>query len=162
MPAWPQHFCLCTDWQQTSEDRQKRSPGCCSRTYSVVFLQGVIQYLYMCPVVRASKDMECGASPWVFPFLSSNLFFLLLFMVGESRYASEPPVNARVWYSFPHSSVYSQDPASKSMGKSAFTAISKKACAKITLICPAAHLILPVRITWYMFLFCINGTSEKE
>lgn len=46
----------------------------CSRTYSVVFLQGVIQYLYMCPVVRASKDMECGASPWVFPFLSSNLF----------------------------------------------------------------------------------------
>ena len=27
----------------------------CSRTYSVVFLQGVIQYLYMCPVVRASK-----------------------------------------------------------------------------------------------------------
>ena len=54
----------------------------CSRTYSVVFLQGVIQYLYMCPVVRASKDMECGASPLVFPFLLSNLFFLLLFMVG--------------------------------------------------------------------------------
>ena len=33
----------------------------CSRTYSVVFLQGVIQYLYMCTVVRASKDMERDA-----------------------------------------------------------------------------------------------------
>lgn len=63
----------------------------CSRTYSVVFLQGVIQYLYMCPVVRASKDMECGASPWVFPFLSSNLFFLLLFMVGIVYSFSDVP-----------------------------------------------------------------------
>ena len=51
-----------------------------SRTYSV--LQGVILYLYIRPVVRASKDMECGAAPWKFPFLLSNLFFLLLFMVG--------------------------------------------------------------------------------
>lgn len=62
-----------------------------SRTYSVVFLQGCILYLYMRPVVRASKDLDCGAAPWAFPFLLSNLFFLLLFMVGIIYYFSDVP-----------------------------------------------------------------------
>ncbi len=61
------------------------------RTYSVVFLQGCILYLYMRPVVRASKDMDCGAAPWAFPFLLSNIFFLLLFMAGIIYYFSDVP-----------------------------------------------------------------------
>ena len=61
------------------------------RTYSVAFLQGCILYLYMRPVVRASKDLDCGAAPWAFPFLLSNIFFLLLFMVGIIYYFSDVP-----------------------------------------------------------------------
>ncbi len=62
-----------------------------SRTYSLILLHGFTLYLYMRPVIRVSKDMGCGAALWAFPFLLSNIFFLLIFMVGIVYYFSDVP-----------------------------------------------------------------------
>lgn len=61
------------------------------RTYVVLFLQGFLLYLYMRPVIEFSKDMDYAAALWAFPFVLSNIFFLLLFMVGIIYYFSDVP-----------------------------------------------------------------------
>ena len=61
------------------------------RTFAVIVLQGVMLHLYMGPVVKISKDIGCPAAPWVFPFILSNIFFLLLFMIGIVYYFSDVP-----------------------------------------------------------------------
>ena len=48
------------------------------RTYVVAVLQGVMLYLYTRPVAAFSKDMGYAAAPWAYPFILSNIFFLLL------------------------------------------------------------------------------------
>ena len=52
------------------------------RTYVVAVLQGVMLHLYTRPVAAFSKDMGYAAAPWAYPFILSNIFFLLLFMIG--------------------------------------------------------------------------------
>lgn len=61
------------------------------RMYAVAFLHGFLLHFYMRAVVRFSKDMECAATPWAFPFLLSNIFFLLLFMAGVVYCFSDVP-----------------------------------------------------------------------
>ena len=50
-----------------------------SRTYVVAVLQGFMLHLYMRPVAAFSRDMGYAAAPWAFPFILSNIFYLLLF-----------------------------------------------------------------------------------
>ena len=38
--------------------------------------------------------------------------------------------------------------------------VRKTDLIKIPPICPKTHCFLPIRITWYMFVCCIKGTSE--
>ncbi len=62
-----------------------------SRTYVVAVLQGFMLHLYMRPVAAFSRDMGYAAAPWAFPFILSNIFYLLLFMIGIIYCFSDVP-----------------------------------------------------------------------
>lgn len=61
------------------------------RTGVFLLLQTFILYLYLKPLLRFSKAAHYPASPWSFPFLISNLYFLFLFMIGIVYFFSDVP-----------------------------------------------------------------------
>lgn len=111
------------------------------RTYVVVFIQGFLLYLYMRPVVRFSKDMNYGATPWTFPFILSNIFFLLLFMIGIIYYFSDVP--------------FMQN---KNMYQVIRTGRRKWAVGQISVILAKALLIMIVNVVFSIIL--LVGSSE--
>jgi len=111
------------------------------RTYVVAVLQGVMLHLYTRPVVEFSKDMGYAAAPWVYPFILSNIFFLLLFMIGIIYCFSDVPF---MQY--------------KNMYQVIRTGRRRWAAGQIGVILAQSFLIMAVNVFFSMVL--LSGTCE--
>ena len=61
------------------------------RTYVLLILQSYIMYIYMKPVVSFSQAAQHRVTPWSFPFVISNIYFVFLFMLGIVYFFSDVP-----------------------------------------------------------------------
>lgn len=61
------------------------------KTYALLILQVYVLYIYVKPVVRYSQAVSYPVTPWLFPFIVSNIYFLFLFMLGIIYYFSDVP-----------------------------------------------------------------------
>lgn len=61
------------------------------RTYSLLLIQGFVMYVYVKPAVRFSQAVMYPLSPWGFPFILSNIYFLFLFLLEIIYYFSNVP-----------------------------------------------------------------------
>ena len=111
------------------------------RTYVVAVLQGVMLHLYTRPVVEFSKDMGYAAAPWAYPFILSNIFFLLLFMIGIIYCFSDVPF---MQY--------------KNMYQVIRTGRRRWAAGQIGVILAQSFLIIAVNVFFSMVL--LSGTCE--
>ena len=53
-----------------------------SRMYTLLILETYILYIYVQPVIKFSQDVKYPSTPWLLPFLFSNIYFIFLFMLG--------------------------------------------------------------------------------
>ncbi|MCL2747259.1 MAG: hypothetical protein FWE59_01205 [Oscillospiraceae bacterium] len=61
------------------------------KTATLLLLMFFINYLYCKPILDFSADANYPVTPWVFPFMLSNIFYLALFMIGVLYYFSDVP-----------------------------------------------------------------------
>lgn len=64
---------------------------CSTKTLVLLFLQAYVIHIYLKPVIRYAEDVNYPPSPWCFPFLFSNIYFLLLFILGMIYFFSDVP-----------------------------------------------------------------------
>ena len=50
-----------------------------SRMYTLLILETYILYIYVQPVIKFSQDVKYPSTPWLLPFLFSNIYFIFLF-----------------------------------------------------------------------------------
>lgn len=61
------------------------------RTLTLFLLQSGFLYFYIKPLLKYAADVSYPPSPWVFPFIISNLYCLFLFMLEIVFYFSDVP-----------------------------------------------------------------------
>lgn len=61
------------------------------KTYGLLILQLFLLYMYIKPLVKYSDAVDYKVTPWAFPFIMSNIFFLFLFMLEVVYYFSDVP-----------------------------------------------------------------------
>ena len=47
-----------------------------SRMYTLLILETYILYIYVQPVIKFSQDVKYPSTPWLLPFLFSNIYFI--------------------------------------------------------------------------------------
>ena len=62
-----------------------------SRMYTLLILETYILYIYVQPVIKFSQDVKYPSTPWLLPFLFSNIYFIFLFMLGVVYMFSDVP-----------------------------------------------------------------------
>lgn len=62
-----------------------------SRMYTLLILETYVLYIYVQPVIKFSQDVKYPSTPWLFPFLFSNVYFIFLFMLGVVYLFSDIP-----------------------------------------------------------------------
>lgn len=62
-----------------------------SRMYTLLILETYVLYIYIQPVIKFSQDVKYPSTPWLFPFLFSNVYFIFLFMLGVVYLFSDIP-----------------------------------------------------------------------
>lgn len=62
-----------------------------TRTLSLLIVQAFIMYIYCKPVLNFSRSVQYNVSPWVFPFIISNIYFAFLFLLETVYYFSNVP-----------------------------------------------------------------------
>lgn len=64
---------------------------CSAKTLVLLFLQAYVIHIYLKPVIRYGEDVNYPPSPWCFPFLFSNIYYLFLFILGMIYFFSNVP-----------------------------------------------------------------------
>lgn len=62
-----------------------------NRMYTLLILEAYVLYIYVQPVIKFSKDVNYPSTPWLLPFLFSNVYFIFLFMLGVVYLFSDIP-----------------------------------------------------------------------
>lgn len=61
------------------------------KTLTLVLLLGIIYHIFLSPVKEFSEAVQYPVSPWIFPFLISDIYFVILFMASVVYYYSDVP-----------------------------------------------------------------------
>ena len=62
-----------------------------NRMYTLLILETYVLYIYVQPVIDFSRDVKYPSTPWLLPFLFSNVYFIFLFMLGVVYLFSDIP-----------------------------------------------------------------------
>lgn len=61
------------------------------KTFTLLLLLGVIYHIFLSPVKDFSAFVDYPVSPWIFPFLISDVYFVILFMAAVVYFFSDVP-----------------------------------------------------------------------
>lgn len=61
------------------------------KTFTLLLLLGIIYHIFLSPVKDFSTSVHYPVSPWIFPFLISDIYFVILFMAAVVYYFSDVP-----------------------------------------------------------------------
>lgn len=61
------------------------------KTFTLLLLLGIIYHIFLSPVKDFSTSVNYPISPWIFPFLISDIYFVILFMASVVYYFSDVP-----------------------------------------------------------------------
>lgn len=61
------------------------------RTFSLLLLLGFVYHIFLTPLNEFAKSVQYPVCPYIFPFLLSDIYFLVLFMAAVVYYYSDAP-----------------------------------------------------------------------
>ena len=61
------------------------------KTLILLFLLGILYHIFLSPVKDFSQSVNYPVCPWIFPFLISDVYFVILFMSAAVYYFSDVP-----------------------------------------------------------------------
>lgn len=61
------------------------------KTFTLWILLGVIYHIFLSPIKNFSAFVDYPVSPWIFPFLISDVYFVILFMAAVVYFFSDVP-----------------------------------------------------------------------
>ena len=61
------------------------------KTLTLLLLLGILYHIFLSPVKSFSQSVNYPVCPWIFPFLISDIYFVILFMSAVVYYFSDVP-----------------------------------------------------------------------